>query len=738
MSTRLTPLAAALALAFVAPLPALAQTSGTTTTAATAADDGRALPTVTVNASADASAEGLPAPYAGGQVARGGRIGILGNKDVMDTPFSVTSYTQQFIKDSQARSVGDVLQNNPSVQVTRGYGNFQEAYMIRGFIADSDTLAYNGLYSILPRQYTASELVERVEVFLGASAFVNGAPPGSAGGLGGTINLVPKRATNEAITQATIGVETGGQAYYAADIGRRFGPEDRVGIRVNAARRQGGTGIDNESRELNLFSLGLDYRGNNFRLSADLGYQEYNLTQARPSVTLATGVLTPTAPSGSSNFAQPGTYSNERDVFGTIRGELDLTSDVTAWAAYGTRYGTERNQLASATLNDNAGSLGMSRFDNARRDVVRTGEVGLRAKLKTGAVNHTVTASASGYWNDSRNAYAMRFFAPATASNLYSPVLTPVTSMTTDFAGGSLDNPKTTIKTILSSVALADTLSFADDRVQLTLGARHQTLRSQSYDYNTQVGDPDYSKSALTPALGIVVKPLQNLSLYANYVEGLQAGKLITDTSAVNFGTTLEPYKTRQKEIGAKFDAGKVMYGLALFTTDKPLAYLDSVTKIESTNGVQRNRGIELTAVGEAARGVRILTGLTLLESKQRDTDGGTTNGNDAIGVPRSRLTLGGEWDIPGVPGLTLDGRITRVSTQYVDAANTQKLPAWQRYDMGVRYIADIGGRTITLRGAVQNLTNKNYWESAGGASNSGYIVLAAPRTFVTSVSVDF
>ena len=67
------------------------------------------LETVTVKASADASRGGLKAPYAGGQVARGGRVGILGSQDVMDTPFNQTSYTARKAQDQQARTVRDVL-----------------------------------------------------------------------------------------------------------------------------------------------------------------------------------------------------------------------------------------------------------------------------------------------------------------------------------------------------------------------------------------------------------------------------------------------------------------------------------------------------------------------------------------------------------------------------------------------------------------------------------------------------
>ena len=64
--------------------------------------------------------------------------------------------------------------------MARGFGNFQESYFIRGFLLDSDDTAYNGLYSLLPRQYIATELFERVEVLRGASAFLNGASPAAA------------------------------------------------------------------------------------------------------------------------------------------------------------------------------------------------------------------------------------------------------------------------------------------------------------------------------------------------------------------------------------------------------------------------------------------------------------------------------------------------------------------------------------------------------------------------------
>ncbi len=126
----------------------------------------------------------LPGAYEGGQVARGGRVGMFGALDNMDIPFSVTAYTEKLARDQLAISVGDILQNDPVVRVAKGFGNFQELYVIRGFPVYSDDMTYNGVYGILPRQFVASEFLERVEVFHGATAFLNGAARAAAASAG--------------------------------------------------------------------------------------------------------------------------------------------------------------------------------------------------------------------------------------------------------------------------------------------------------------------------------------------------------------------------------------------------------------------------------------------------------------------------------------------------------------------------------------------------------------------------
>jgi iron complex outermembrane receptor protein len=714
-----------------------AQTA-TPTVPAAVTDESQVIPTVTITASADASAEGLPKAYAGGQVARGGRMGMLGNVSAMDAPFNSLNFTQELMQDQQARSVADVLQNDPSVRVARGFGNFQELYMIRGFAVFSDDVGYNGLYGLLPRQYVSTELLERVEVFRGANSFLNGAAP-SGSGVGGAVNLLPKRASNTPLTQLTLGYETGGQKSGALDVGRRFGEGDRFGVRVNAARRTGGTAVDREEHDLSLLAVGLDYRGDNFRISGDIGYQDYQLTAPRPSVTAVAGIALPAVPDGTKNFAQPWTYSNERDVFGTVRAEYDIARDVVAWAAFGARSGTEANSLASLTVSSTAGVGRASRFDNARKDTVRTGEAGVRAKLRTGAVGHTLAFSTNINWLDSRNAFGTS--SPVFATNLYTPIDVPLPRITST-TGGDLNAPATTTKNILSSYALADTLSLLDDRLLVTVGARRQTIKAASYSYVTKLQTASYDQSEMTPVAGVVYKFSPNLSAYGNYIEALQRGAVASGTvngrPVVNVGEIFAPYTSRQKELGIKYDAGTVGLNAAIFTTSQPSTFIDTATATFGVFGEQRNRGVELSAFGVPLRGVRVLGGLTLLDAEQVKTVNGTNNGKDVLGVPDTQFNLGGEWDVPNVQGLTLTARTVYTASQYADGGNTQQLPSWTRVDLSARYVTTIADRTVTLRARVDNVADRNYWASAGGASGAGYLVLGAPRTFALNATVDF
>ncbi|WP_425984991.1 TonB-dependent receptor [Brevundimonas sp. TWP1-2-1b1] len=684
---------------------------------------------------------GLPGAYAGGQVAKGGRVGLFGALDTMDTPFNVTSYTETLIRDQQARSVGDVLQNDPAVRVTKGFGNFQEVYLIRGFPVYSDDMTYNGLYGVLPRQYVAPELLERVEVFHGATAFLNGAAPGGSG-VGGAFNLVPKRATGADLNRLTAGWEGGDEIYAAADLARRFGADAAWGARLNLVSRAGEGAVEDQHSELRVLGLGVDRRGERARFSADLGWQDHRIDAPRPQVTPNGAV--PEAPSADANFAQPWTYTDDEQLFGAARGEFDLTDRVTAWAAVGGRRGEEDNVLANPNANAD-GSLSAYRFDNVREDTLWAGDVGLRADVTTGPVGHRLVASASQVRSKSRNAYAFSDFA-GFASDLYDPI--DVTAPTPDFfVGGDLSDPLVTERVNNRSIAFADMMSLLDGRLLATVGVRYQEIETQSFDYNTGAALSDYTDDAWTPTFAVVFKPSERLSLYANYAEALQPGG-ITPTQVLglpveNPNEVLAAFRSEQIEAGVKYDAGSFGGTLAVFRANKPQAFFDEGTGIYSADGEQENTGVELGVYGEPIAGLRLIGGATWLDAEITETPG-TGIADDLTGLrptgsPEFQANLNAEWDVPMVAGLTLEGRVVYTGEQPVSTDNTVELDAWTRFDAGVRYAFEAGGKPLTVRARVENLADEDQWVAVGGyAPTSSYLTLGAPRTFRLSVSAEF
>jgi iron complex outermembrane recepter protein len=676
----------------------------------------------------------LTSPYAGGQVARGGRVGLFGAMEVMDTPFASTNYTGELARNQQARSVGDVLQNDPAVRVSKGFGNFQELYVIRGFPVYSDDMTYNGLYGILPRQFVAAEFLERVEVFHGATAFLNGAAPGGSG-VGGAFNLTPKRAPNDPLTRLTAGVDGESELYLAADLARRFGADEAFGARLNLARRDGEAGVEGESRALTAIGLGLDRRGDRARFSADIGYQDHHIDAPRPTVTPAGPI--PAPPAGDSNFAQPWTYTNEEQLFGVVRGEFDLTDTVSAWAAFGGRQGEEANVLANPTAQPD-GALSAYRFDNARQDTVWSADAGVRADLTTGAVGHRIVASASQVQSKSHNAYAFSNFA-GFASDLYAPVV--VAPPTPDFfVGGDLSDPLVTERVKNSSVALADMMSLLDGRLLVTAGVRHQQIETRTYDYNTGAPAPGYESEATTPVFAVVYKPIEQISLYANYAEALIPGQIAPAVSGGvpvdNDGEVLPPFRGEQMEVGMKYDVGRFGGSVSLFQTTLPSAFVEN--NVFAANGEQENRGVEIAFFGEPRDGLRVLGGWTWLDAELTRTAGGAMDGARPIGTPEIQGNVNVEWDVPQAAGLTLEGRMIYTGEQTADAASAVELDSWTRFDAGVRYAADISGRPVTFRARVENLADEDQWVAVGGYPGANYLTLGAPRTLRLSISTDF
>ncbi|CAI8989410.1 TonB-dependent siderophore receptor [Pseudomonas serboccidentalis] len=671
----------------------------------------------------DKRSDALPPVYAGGQVANGGRLGILGNTDVMDAPFSVSTYTSTLIKDQQAVTVGDVLERDSSVRSTGQTGGIVDSFFIRGFPVGEGNLgelAFDGVYGVAPNYRVFTEYAERIELVKGPGALLYGMSPNNA--VGGVINVVPKRSLDDDLTRFTASYGMSSQLGGHLDVSRRFGEERRFGVRLNGSTQLGDTAVDDQSRKVQIGALSLDYQGERLRTSLDWLNQEERFDAASRPFLIAPGVDIPPAANGRVNVSQAWGWSRTRDQSALLSGEYDLSDALTVFAhAGGGKSDVARMSDQTPTIvnafGDTSSIPGYYKFEVERYTV----DAGARLRFDTGPISHRTSLQVSRY-HDALSR-GINSGAPI-LSNIYHPVDRPQPYIPKP------DTPKVS-ETELTGVALADTLSVLDDRVQVTLGVRQQNIKSDNYNA-AGVVTTSYDDGRATPLYGAVIKPWDHVSFYYNYIEGLSKGDIAPSTAS-NAGEIFAPYISRQHELGVKADYGTFTSTLSLFQITKPSGELAG--GVFSVQGEQRNRGLELNVFGEVAPGTRLLGGVTLLDAQLSKTSVAGNRGNKPVGVPEVQANLWAEWDTSWLEGLTLTGGAIHTGSQYVNQANTQKLDDWTRFDVGARYTTRIDDRPTTFRATVQNVFDHEYWS---GVASYGAFSQGSPRTLLLSATVDF
>lgn len=688
-------------------------------------DDAVILPTVTVTGQTpEGDPSDLPPVYAGGQVATGARLGALGNQNVMDTPFNITSYTSGLIQNQQARTIGDVLTNDPSVRFTTSSGHAYENFRLRGFDVGQNDLAINGMYGLLPIGHTPVEMFERVEVLKGPSALFSGMAP--SGAVGGTINLVPKRAGEEPLNRAAVGYQSDGQISTSADIARRFGQDNAVGVRVNGSLSDGETDLDGQDKRREFLSAAADYRNERFKVSVDAYNSKESFSGGTPAMFWFTSTTIPSAPDPSLNQF-PAAWGDLDSKAVIARAEYGFNESISTFAGIGVRKHDYVGFINGTHVRSiNASGVSTTTTTGAQRgyDDTFSSEAGFRFNFDTAGVEHELVLQGSRLEMEAGSASATSTF----TTNIYNPAYRAMPGVPTV-------SPKTS-ENALSSLALVDTLSFMADKVRLTLGARQQRVDTTNYNA-TGAETSVYDDSVVTPAVGIVVKPWgADLSLYANYVQGLSKGDSVTTAQGYAFNKTFAPYITEQKEIGVKWNTGTFTNTVGLFEIIKPTLIMLNGTQ-PSDGGEKRVRGLEWYTFGELTQGLRILGGVALMDGVQTKSSNNTNNGKKAVGVPEAQANLGAEWDIPWQPGLTFSGGLTSTSSQYLNSANTQEIPGWTIFDLGARYSLEPFGRKAVVRLDVTNIFDKHYYSGAF-SDTTPIATLGAGRTIMLSTTVDF
>ncbi|WP_431509189.1 TonB-dependent receptor [Variovorax sp. DAIF25] len=678
---------------------------------------GAALAPVTVTAAGPA-AEVLAAPYAGGQVARGGRLGMLGTADIFETPFSTKAYTAELIRNQGARNVNDMVANDPSIRTSLSATSPLDQSSIRGFLTNSDAYLFDGLEGLFAYSNIPIQHYERLEVLKGPAAGLVGAS-GYGSTTGGSFNLVPKRATDTPVRSITLSANQRSLLGTHVDLGQRFGADHQFGARINLSAEDGRV-YDGADRRLAAAQIALDYRGDRFRAVLDAGYTRRTSSPLFNHWLLQAGAALPPPPDPKVHPKPSWEMLEVRQPFALLSTEWDFADNWTAYARFGKLRETapERRYIDQTTIN----GLGQVNYSSASSllwtQSNQVADVGVRGSFSLGATKHKLALSAVSQRQQLLDMRSQSLPLPQrVVGSIYTPKLVP-----NPFAFGvpvvqGVDSPALD----LDSLAVADTISAFDDRLFVTLGARHQRIKKLPYD-----------QSKTTPTVAALYRFDHGISVYGNYAESLAQGA-VAPAGARNAGEQLAPYLSRQHEFGLKWDRGSHGLTVAYFDIRKATAFVDSDNFFRAA-GLQRNKGVEIESFGEIGKGLRLLGGVAWIDARMSKTAGGASDGRKAIGVPEFTANLGLEYDVPAMPGLTLTGRYIYTDSAWVDLANTQRVPSWKRIDIGARYATRVNGVATTLRAGISNLLDDNYWTIAG----RNFISVAPPRTWQVQASFDF
>lgn len=677
---------------------------------------------------------------AGGKTDRQIHFGLYEGRDYMDVPANVMSYTEKTIKQNTipARSFLNTMTNNPSVLVGGASTNNNVELQIRGIPFNTHDQLLDGIPGMMCMGIVPMNWVERIDFIAGPNVVLSSM--GNNQTVSGTINLVPKIAKDTPNFDLTETCSTHRLFTHAADIGQRFGTDNRYGIRVNAEHYNGTTSFSGETLKGNDFYVHLDQRTKHSQTSFLFGYDEV-VNRGMPEVlnlkkNWGNGVThIPSAKDVVENL-QPSwsDLSHSRRVF-TLSHTQVLNDALSVYIKGGYQnlhwpgYWDSKPVLLNDAGDYNYGSGATSGFssDEGSGWSRRAFTGGVNWTFKTGSVDHKVNAgyefySAKSWYTDGKN---ISYRSPA--GNIFTGIWSKWTDAPINGGGPWYK----TSRKIERSFALSDTITALDGDLTFILGARRQSIQTKSYNVSGAM-TKKYDRSKWAPNISALYKLSPVMSVYGNYSEGLTTVSPIRGT--LNDKDVFAPVKTKQYEAGLKWDFGDWGTTLSAFSIKVPDVRV-SPDNYSRVDGEMKSKGLEWNIFGKIAPRLTATGGIMLLDAKYKRTNGGLNEGNRVHGAPKFNATLALDWETP-VDGLTVNGRILHTGATYADTENKIKVPSWTRFDLGATYDRTIADIPMTFSLNAYNLLNRKYWSTATTRWSDGMIMLNPGRTYILSCSV--
>ena len=633
---------------------------------------------------------------------------------IIDVPQSLTIISDIQIKEQGFDSVGDILRYTPGLSVSQGEGH-RDAIIIRGnqstadFFIDGvrdDVQYFRPLYN-----------VEQVEVLRGSNALLFG-----RGGVGGIINRVQKSPElGEQFTNLTASYNSLGGFSFAADT--NLDVSEAVGVRLNGFYEH----LDNH-RDF--------YDGNRYGLNPtlkvqlspqttiDLSYEYLNddrvVDRGVPSTESTTGPDTPLEGFENTFFgsAQDNLTTLEANIVrGRVTHDFSENWSVNVTAQYAD-YDKLYQNIYPAGFDAAAAAVTLDGYQDttARENIFVQGN--LVGEFQTGQFEHTLLIGTEMGNQDTANARIDTLFADSNDDQITIPFTDPLSVPSFTFGTTARDRASDVTTT---SLYVQDQIGLTDKFI-LVLGAR---LDSFDIDVNDIRNDGQFSRKdkEVTPRLGAIYKPAENLSVYASYSETFlpRSGDQFLTLNLDSEST--KPQFTENREVGLKWDIRpNLSLTTALFQLDR-----ESFTSIDPEDASQlvtvdgaRTNGFEVQLTGQLTDKWFMTAGYGYLDGEVEDISAaGTTVSAGSLDENKTRQTpehMFSIWNNYQVSDkFAVAAGWTSQDSFFVREDNAVEVPGFTRVDAAAYYDLD---ENLRLQLNIENLLDRDYFPDAHSNDN--------------------
>lgn len=652
--------------------------------------------------------------------------GTRTDTSILDTPQSIQVVPQQVLQDQQIIRVDDALRNVSGVVGRLNPFGASTNITIRGFTTDNFTAGaflrdgYR-LNDNLGTQETAN--IERIEVIKGPSSVLYGqSDPG------GIINLVTKRPLPDPFYELQFQAGSFGLIRPSFDLSGSLTADRSLRYRLNLAYQRE-NGFRDSVTDTNRFFIAPV-------LSWDI--------------------------SDRTNLAIVMEYTNEKNPFdlglpaigdrvadvprSRVVGALDDTSESRAltlgydlkhqfndnWTLnHGFRYVTQDNSVLvtlPAFVDQTTGDVNLFFADREYRSDDYTIQTNVVGKFNTGSVQHTLLAGVDLNFNRFDERFTRADFSSPLVINVFNPVYGTVPRP--DLSGFQPFAPFDTQYDRVG-VFLQDQINFNNQFI-LVGSLRYDTI-------NFRI-DPDYAPSqtnasyqSWSPRIGLIYKPIETVSLYANYSQSFKPN-LSTDVN----GNPFAPEKARGFEVGAKAELlnRKLLVTLAYFDiTKRNVATTDPNNPFFSIlAGKQRSQGVELDIAGEISPGWNLTANYAYTDARVTE-DNDIPVGNRLFNAPYHSAGLWTTYEIQqgALQGLGFGVGVNYVGNRAGDLANSFEVGDYFLTNLALFYKRNQWRLGLNIN----NLFDVSYISSTNNSRNFGNAP-GAPLTIIGTIAVEF